>query len=399
MRDLIPQRILGRYFARRLSLATTVSIVLGLGAAFFLNYWSETGGELIGYTCVLLIGLLSFGLISPVFTVFIPEPKMQRPTGPKASFMQNITSPLRERNYRQFMKFLMFWGFASNMALPFFEVFMLRELNLSILTVIILVTITEVFTAISLRSWGPLADRLGSKAVMSSSASLFLLVLMGWVILTTQSQSVVLLPLLGAMHAIEGIAMAGILLAEEALSLKLAPQGKATPYTAGASLFDSIGTGLGLLTGGFLADFFDGHMLSLNLSGMNGIRFISYCDIQLNGFCVLSLLSFAIGLVTLRTLHTVHEAGALRQENVLKLLIRRAASTYLKAPTVMTINRVIRFPVIYVGAVQEIDASAYSFTCSPVSSIPIWSKDPTNSKRGLQKKPPPTGDLERDLIS
>lgn len=260
-------------------------------------------------------------------------------------------------------------------------------------------TVTEVFTAISLRSWGPLADRLGSKAVMSSSASLFLLVLMGWAILTTQSQSVILLPLLGVMHAIEGIAMAGILLAEEALSLKLAPQAKATSYTVGASLFDSMGTGIGLLTGGFLADFFDGHMLSLNLSGINGTGFINSCDIQLNGFCILSLLSFAIGLVTLKTLHTVLEAGALKQEPMFKSFIKRTSLAYFKARTVIAANQVIRFPVMYASHMQEKDTSNSSVADRLVSPIPIFAKGTINLKRGLQKKPPPSGDLEIDLIS
>jgi hypothetical protein len=48
LRDLVPQKILGRYFAKRLSLTTAVAVALGLGAAFFLDHWGQVDGGAIG---------------------------------------------------------------------------------------------------------------------------------------------------------------------------------------------------------------------------------------------------------------------------------------------------------------------------------------------------------------
>ena len=387
MRDLIPQKIVGSYFARRLSLATIVSIVLGLGAAFFLDYWDELGGGVIGYSCVLLIGLVFFGLASPAFTAFVPEPKMLPVTGPRLPFLKTVTKPLRDRNYRQLMKFLMFWGFASSMALPFFEVFMLRDLNLSILIVVILAVITEIFIVISLRFWGPLSDRFGSKVVMSSSTSLFLLVLLGWSVVVIQGKGELLIPLLVILHVLEGIAMAGILLSEETLSLKLAPRGQATSYTSGASLADSAGTGIGVLAGGFLADFFTGRMLKLDLSWIAPLQGINPGEIQLTGFYFLFTLSFILGLVTLRTLQSVHEPGTARWEVVRRAIISDAATDFRKVLLAPEVNRVTGFPFKYINVVPQKDLAA-GFTAYRFAEVITTLGNGMIKKCGLKKKPP-----------
>ncbi len=389
LRDLIPQKIIGRYFARRLSLATIVSIALGLGAAYFLDYWDAVGGGALGYSWVLLIGLVFFGLASPAFTAYVPEPMMQPVAGPRPPFLQAVTTPLRDRNYRQLMKFLMFWGFASSMAFPFFEVFMLRDLNLSILIVIILAVITEIFIVISLHFWGPLSDRFGSKVIMSSSTSLFLLVLLGWSIVVIQGQSALLIPLLVILHVLEGIAMASILLSEEALSLKLAPQGQATSYTSGASLADSAGTGIGMLAGGFLADFFTGHMVKLDLSWMAPLQGISWGEIQLTGFYFLFTLSFVLGLITLRTLQSVHEPGTARWKVARRALIADAAMDFCMVLAVPGVNRVTWFHFNYINVVLQKDV-AEGFTADRLAEVITTSgKGMIKTKCGLQKKPPP----------
>ncbi|MBN1376308.1 MAG: MFS transporter [Dehalococcoidia bacterium] len=389
MRDLIPQKIIGRYFARRLSLATIVSIILGLGAAYFLDYWDAAGGGALGYSWVLLIGLVFFGLVSPAFTALVPEPRMLPLTGPRPPFRQTITTPLRDRNYRQLMKFLMFWGFASSMAFPFFEVFMLRDLNLSILIVIILATITEIFTAISLHFWGPLADRFGGKVVMSSSTSLFLLVLLGWSIVVIQGQSALLIPLLLILHVLEGIAMAGILLSEETLSLKLAPRSQATSYNSVASLADSAGTGIGVLAGGFMADFFTGHVLKLDLSWVAPLQGISLGEIQLTGFYFLFTLSFVLGLITLGTLQSVHEQGTARGEVVLRALFSEAAMDFGNVFPAPEVTRAAEFPFIYLNVIPQKDASWGPAACRSADLVTTLGEGLINKKCGIRKKPPP----------
>ena len=122
VRDLVPQPILGRFFSRRLALATIVGVVFGLGAAFFVDYWRgqvPNESAVFGYTYVLLFGALFLGLASPVFMSLMPEPLMQLAPGPQPSPWQRLTAPFQDRNFRRLIQFLLFWGFASNLAIPF----------------------------------------------------------------------------------------------------------------------------------------------------------------------------------------------------------------------------------------------------------------------------------------
>jgi MFS family permease len=296
MRDLVPQHILGRYFARRESLATAFAVVLGLSAGYFLDRWGLGQNEAIGYSLVFVIGLVFFGLSSPALMAFIPEPMMPPVTCTRSSFSTTLATPLREKNYRHFMKFLLFWGFAANIAVPFFAVFMLQQLKLSVFAVITLTLVSEVFTVISLRFWGPLADKLGSRVVLYISAFLFLLVLGGWTIIAALGHHTFIIPILVILHIFIGISAAGITLTIGTLSFKLAPYGRATPFLAGASLADSVGTGIGALAGGLLADL-------------------------LNGYQILFAMSLLTGLMTIRTLHAINETGATRREAVISSLI------------------------------------------------------------------------------
>lgn len=391
LRDLVPQKILGRYFARRLSLATGVAVVLGLSAAFFLDHWNAGESGVLGYTCVLLTGLVFFGLASPALTAFIPEPMMPELASPRPSFAQTIVTPLRERNYRQLMKFLMFWGFASNLAIPFFAVFMLQQLSLPIFTVIALTTVSEVFIVISLRFWGPLADRFGSKTILSLSTSLFLLVILGWVLTAIPGQHVLLVTMLVILHVFTGIAVAGITLTVGTLSLKLAPQGRATPYLAGASLSDSAGTGLGALAGGFLADFFAGRALVLDLSWASPFRSMELDLVQLTGFHFLFALACVIGLITLRTLRSVHETGAARREIVLESLMTETRTAFRQVNPVLELNFLSMFPFSYLRKVPGVDVAIGVTTYHLADIAKLLMQIVPKTIRGLQKKPPLRG--------
>ena len=121
LRDLIPSNALGGFFSRRLMFATVASIVFGLGASFFVDFWRTRNpgdGEVLGYSIALLFGAIFIGMASPVFMALAPEPAMQVPSGTRPSLTDNILNPLRDRNFRQLMNFLFFRGFTANLAIP-----------------------------------------------------------------------------------------------------------------------------------------------------------------------------------------------------------------------------------------------------------------------------------------
>ena len=323
IRDLIPQQILGRFFSRRLALATGVAIVFGLGAAFFIDFWRgqfPDENTILGYTYALLFGALFLGLASPVFMSRMPEPLMQPAPSPKPSLWQTLSTPFRDSNFRKLMRFLLFWGFASNLAIPFFAVNMLQRMGLPLSWVIGLSVVSQLSNILFLRVWGPLADRFGSKVILSLCVSLYLFVFLGWIFTTMPERHFLTIPLLVVLHIFAGIATAGVSLTIGTIGLKLSPQGQATSYLAGSSLAVSLGAGLGPLVGGFLADFFSVRQLNLTFSWFDPTRSIELPAFSMTGFDFLYGITFILVIIALGVLAAIREEGEVGREVVLETL-------------------------------------------------------------------------------
>lgn len=330
IRDLVPQTILGRFFSKRMAFSTVVAAIFGLAAAFFVDFWSGWAAPddaILGYVYVLLVGALVLGMASPVLMVFIPEKSMQAEQGNPVSVWKSIMIPLKDSNFRHLMQFLLFWGFALNLAIPFFSVFMLQTLQFPILWVIALAVLSQAFNILFLGVWGRLADRFGSKVILSICASLYIVVILGWTF-TMPERLLFTMPLIVILHIFAGIASAGVNLTVSTIGMKLAPQGESTAYLAGASLATNLGAGLGPLAGGALALFFSVRQLTLDFTWLSPNRVINLGFIDLTGLDFLFAIAFIIGLVTLNTLTRVREEGEVPRETVLgELMAQPRAST------------------------------------------------------------------------
>ena len=323
-RDLVPQTILGRFFSRRLAYATLSGVVFSLGAAFFIDYFrTNVPGEsaVFGYTYVLLFGATFLGLASPIFMTLIPEPLMQPVTGPQPSMIQRLMAPIRDSNFRRLLQFLLFWSFASNLAIPFFAVHMLQRLGLPVTGVIGLSVLSQMFNIGFLRIWGPFADRFGNKSVLSVGVSLYLLVILGWIFTTMPERYFLTVPLLVLLHIFAGIASAAVTVTVGTIGLKLAPQGEATTYLAGASLATNLGAGLGPLLGGFLADFFSTRQLNFIFNWIDPATTLEFTAMNINGRDFLFCIAFVLGLITLGFLALIREEGEEGREVILESLM------------------------------------------------------------------------------
>ena len=324
IRDLVPQSILGRFFSRRLAFATFAGVIFSLGAAFFIDYWrsqASVENTVAGYTYVLLFGAFFLGLTSVIFMSLMPEPLMQPVIGPQPPLIQRLSAPFRDTNFRRLIMFLFFWGFASNLAIPFFAVHMLQRLGLPLSWVIGLSVLSQMFNILFLRVWGPFVDRFGNKPVLSMSVSLYLLVILGWVFTTMPERYFLTIPLLVILHIFAGIAAAGVSFTIGTIGLKLAPQGESTSYLVGASLATNLGAGLGPLLGGFLADFFSVRQLSLTFTWIGPTSTIELSALSIIGRDFLFGIAFILGLFTLGSLATIREEGEVGREVILESLM------------------------------------------------------------------------------
>ncbi|MBI4338117.1 MAG: MFS transporter [Chloroflexi bacterium] len=350
LRDLLPQERLGRLNAQRQALANAAGLAFGLAAALFVDFWLRTAAPdraVIGYVVPLLAGALTLGLASPVMMTMMPEPLMPAPSGPRPSLLKTVWEPFQDPNYKLLVRFLFLWGLALNLATPFFAVYMLKQLGLSVSAVIALSVLSQMSSILFLGVWGPFTDRFGTKAVLSASASLYILVVLGWTFTTLPGRYLLTIPLLVLLHIMAGIAAAGVGLVTSTIGLKLAPAGKATAYLAAAALAASLGAGLGPLIGGRIADYFATRHLRLTLAWADPTHVIQLPALDLTGFDFLFGISVVLGIVTLSVLRALREEGEAPRTAVLQALLAPARESLRPMSSVPGISLLSQFPYSY----------------------------------------------------
>ena len=376
MHDLVPPQQLGGYYGQRLAASTAVLAVLGLGASFFINWWegqAPTGQEALGYSFFFIVGALTLGVIGPLMVARAKEPLMPAAQESKRSPVEILIEPLRDNNFSQLLRFLWVWGVASNIAIPFFVVYMLTDLDLALPVVMSLVVLSNVTHVLFVRVWGPMADRVGSKTVMSLSASLFLLVFLGWIFVAHTEKHVLTMPLLILLNAFVGIARGGILLTLNTLALKVAPEEKATAFLGVAGIAAYASMGIGPVIGGFLADFFATKTLRFDFTWISPNETVEIPALQLVGFDFVFLIAFIFSLMSLNLLVALREEGELPRDIALAELLahstpaRRALTSLpvLGPLTSMSYSYLKRLP----GADVALGVTAYQLAASTQAAV------------------------------
>lgn len=350
VRDLVPQNVLGRYYSRRFSMLTMSIAVAGLGGSFFVYWWQGAAppeNDIYAYSFLLVGGWAVLGLTGPLLVAGAKEPLMPPAQEEGRSTVSILMEPLRDRNFSRLIRFLVLWNFALNMAVPFFAVYMLTRLGFSLPVVIGFTIVSQVANLLFIRVWGAMADHTGSKTVLSLSASLYLLVIFGWMFTTNPDRYFLTLPLLAALHVFAGIAAAGVQLTIQTLALKSAPGGSATPYVGIAGMATGLGAGIGPVVGGALADFFSVRAFRIDLSWSSPSGTFELPALTLTGFDFLFPIAFVLGLLSLNLLAALREEGDLGKETALSELMAGMAP--------------VMRPVSSVPAVGAISAASYGY--------------------------------------
>jgi hypothetical protein len=184
--------------------------------------------------------------------------------------------------------------------------------------------------------------------VLSLCASLYLLVIFGWIFTTMPEKYFLTVPLLIILHIFAGIANAGVTLTIGTIGSKLAPQGEATSYLATSSLATNLGAGLGPLVGGFLLTFFGTRQLNLNFTWIDPTGSIQFPALSIIGYDFLFVIAFIMGLVTLSILATIREEGEISREVTLESLMFPTRELSRPMSSVPAFNLTANFPFGYV---------------------------------------------------
>jgi MFS family permease len=251
--------------------------------------------------------------------MFIPEGKK--------NLLNTLKEPFKDENYRRLIRFLGVWSFAINLAAPFFTVYMLQKLELSITLVIIFTVINQLTTIIFLKIWGILIDRFSNKSVLKLCCPLLIACIFLWTFTTLPNFYLFTIPLLILIHISMGIATAGTVLATQNICLKLTPKGKGTSYLAATTVVTSLALGISPLIGGLLADYFIASQITWTLEWTTPNGSWSVQTLNIQGFDFYFIFAFLIGLISLLLLAKVHEDGEIKRRIMIHELILEMKKT------------------------------------------------------------------------
>lgn len=344
MHDLLPEHKLGAFFANRLFYATGFTMVIGLGAGFFIDWWEHfrPGMPAYAYTALFLLGAVAGGL-STLYLTRVPELRMA-PAEREIHLGRMLAEPFGNQNFRRLIWFLGAWQFATNLAAPFFTVYLVSQLGFDMTFVTLMMVTSQLANVATLRKWGELADRYSNKAVLRICAPLFLFCIFAWTLVSLPEKRDHVIVLLILLHIVMGVAVAGVTLAAGNIGLKLAPRGRGTAYLAAGSIVNSIAAGIAPIIGGLFADDFSARELSLVLRWTSGPEAMEFVTLRLRHWDFFFMLACVLGLYALHRLSLVQEAGLGKDRLLMQEIVIEAFRTVTSLSSVAGMRLLNIFP-------------------------------------------------------
>lgn len=318
MKDLVPEKILGTYFSRRSRLNQILNVVLSIIVALLLDYVKkhEPQYQLYAYAGMFLAGGI-IGITGAFILSKTPEP---RGILLKDNIFNLLKHPLKDRNFRSLLLFNSAWAFAVNIATPFFTVFLLKSLGLSLSYVILLGIISQLGSILTIRLWGTFADKYSNKTIITICSPLYIGCFIAWCFVGIYNNLYLNILLLVLIYIFMGVSTAGINLSLTNIGLKLAPKAESIVYLSAKNIITALFSSVAPLVGGLLADYFTNRQLNIKISwaGPNFTKVFRLVDLHEWNF--LFLIAALLSLIALELLIQVKETGEVDKDQVRRIL-------------------------------------------------------------------------------
>jgi len=203
--DIVDEGYRGRWFSKRNLILGFISVVLTIGAAFFLDYFKKNNSIMQGFIILFSLAIIARLISWKIFRKQY-EPKIKLKKGYYFSFWDFLIKA-RQNNFGKFTIFKAFLGFAASISSPLLVIYLLRYLEFNYVTYMIVILSGTLFSILMLGLWGKFADKYGNYRVLCITTVLIPTVPILW-ILNPSPIYLILVPSL-----ISGISWAGFNLA------------------------------------------------------------------------------------------------------------------------------------------------------------------------------------------
>lgn len=318
IKDLVPEKTMGAYFSRRGSYTQTLNVILSFSVALLVDYIKKhyPQYELATYATMFIAGG-SIGLAGSLILSMAPEPQSYLA---RENIFRLLKRPLLNRNFRSLLIFNSAWVFALAIATPFFTVFMMKGMGLSLSYIIGLTIVSQLCSILTIRIWGLFADRYSNKTIIAIAGPLYVACIIAWCFVGIYTRMYANIILLVLIHIATGISTSGINLSLTNIGLKLAPRDDAVVYLSAKNIITAFFSSIAPLIGGYLADFFSQRHLSIDAT-WGGPRVQKTLHlVALHDWNFLFLLGAILAIMALDLLGWVRETGEVKKDVVVRIM-------------------------------------------------------------------------------
>ena len=344
LRDILPHDRLGSIVSKRLFVSTTIAVFCTLIAGYSIDLWKQFFPKHpnLVYSLLFFFGLV-FGLRGIFYIANMPETNMK--IDKKDPIFKQLKDPIQDANFSKLLMYTGTWTFAVNLAGPFFVVYMLNRIQLSVFWVTLLTVVSQLANIAFVRIWGRLADKYSNKSALSVSTFFFLISVVGWCFTTLPERYPLTMPLLFLIHILSGAATAGVSLATTNISLKLAHPHRAHVYMAVFGLVGTIAGAIAPMLGGTLADFFQVRELGITIDWHSPGKDVAVSAINLRALDFLFILAFIVGSISRRLLAKVKEEGDVDDEEMIDELLVEMTNPLRSISSLVGVRRIVNMPI------------------------------------------------------
>ncbi len=251
MGDMIPKRILNRYWGQRYRWlwGTWVVVSVGLAVTSFVTRKLLDVPLAYVFTATVVIGA-TCGIIDILLFFRVPEP--QNLTSPERGTFELLAEPFRHRGCRSFIVWSSAYSASAMFAASFMIFYLLKEFAMPQWQAVTLSAAMGTGYMISAGFWGKLADRHGHRPLLVLCSLFKPMAPLAFFIITRETAVLILLPF----FVFDSCLNAGMQVAKNGFVLKLAPRRNRSMFIAAVWSVPSIAGGIGAWVGGeFLTHF------------------------------------------------------------------------------------------------------------------------------------------------
>jgi MFS family permease len=241
--DIVPLSWRGRFFGTRNMMMGVVTIAMTLLAGQLITKMGSISGYQIAFLVAFLIGMASTYSYSR-----IKEPEKSSQSQSQVYSLSSLLSSLRsDRSFLAFCLYAMIWNFSLNIAGPFFNVYLVKDLSATAFMVGFLSIVSSISGLPAQRLFGQLNDRWGPRKVILLTGSIIPIVPFAWYFITAPWHVV-------PINIVSGFLWAGYNLAMFNLLLAIAPEEQRARYSAMFQISVAISLALGASVGGLISN-------------------------------------------------------------------------------------------------------------------------------------------------